>query len=79
MSGDQAALVPGGAHTAFVRANLQSPVARIAVGGRATTYHLEDGSAFRLNRQEMERLARFIERNGFTIRLSSELRRRIGE
>lgn len=79
MSGNHAVSVPGRAHTAFVRANLESPVARIAVGGRATTYHLEDGSAFRLDRHDMDRLARFIERNGFTIRLSAELRRRIGE
>ena len=79
MSGNHTEPAPGGAHTAFVRANLESPVTRIVVAARATTYHLEDGSAFRLDRHDMERLTRFIERNGFTIRLSAELRRRIGE
>lgn len=79
MSRNHAVSVSGRAHTAFVRANLASPVVRITLAARATTYHLADGSAFRLDRHEMDRLARFIERSGFTIRLSAELRRRIGE
>ncbi len=66
-------------HTHFVRANLESNVVKIDVGARFTTYHLERGDRFRLNRDEMDALGRFVSREGFRIRLSTALKQRLGE
>jgi len=62
-------------HHQFVRCNLMSPVAKITTGKRLTTYTLEDGNVFRLDKAEMERFGEWIARNGFTIRLTDELKK----
>ena len=67
------------AHTNFVRCNLLSPVVRIGTGARHTTYHLADGDVHRLNKGDMERLSEFVTRTGYAIRLSAEMKARLGE
>ena len=68
-----------GTYREFVAANAASPVTRIANAARSTTYHLEDGSSYRLDRGEIDALSRMVAGGGLVIRLSARLRQRLGE